>query len=104
MSSWNFLFRNRGFSREERAIYVIYHIPDSKDRQKQKRIGSMTKKSKFFPKRVILKFWSAKIFSLPPNSAPSLHLWLHVTTTSFICVISACLIHSSTTPSTAWRI
>jgi len=64
----------------------------------------MTKKMKILSKQVILKFWSAKVSSVPPNSAPSLRLWLHVTTTSFICVISvpACLIHSSTTASSAW--
>src|SRR6218665_3198191 len=58
----------------------------------------------FYLQKVILKFCSAKVFSVPPNSAPSLRLWLHVTTTLFICVISApaCLIHSSTTASSAW--
>src|SRR6218665_2466118 len=29
----------------------------------------------FFPKKVILKLWSAKFFPVPPNSAPSLRLW-----------------------------
>src|SRR6218665_1114311 len=63
----------------------------------------MTRKMENFS-YVILKFWSPKVFSVLPNSAPSLSLWLHVTTTSFICVISApaCLIHSSTTSSSAW--
>jgi len=39
-----------GLAREERAVNVIYHISDSKDSQKQKQIGSMTKtKWKFVP-------------------------------------------------------
>ena len=44
-----FVFLNRGFSREEKAIhvYVIYHISDSKERQQPKQIGSMTKKIEF---------------------------------------------------------
>src|SRR6218665_3368534 len=87
-------------------MYMLYHISDSKNRQQQKQIGSMTrpKRIDFFIKRVILKFWSAKVFFRPPNSAPSLRLRLHIPTTSFICVISAsaCLIHSSTTASSAW--
>src|SRR6218665_3518253 len=50
----------------------------------------------FSLKKVILKFWPAKVLCVQPNSGPSLRLWLHVTTTSFMCVISApaCHIHS----------
>src|SRR6218665_313582 len=64
----------------------------------------MTKKMEILSQKVILKLWSAKVFSVSPNSAPSLRVWLHVTTTSFVCVISvpACLYHSSTTASSAW--
>ena len=53
VSSRNFLFWNRGFSREEKAkhVYVIYHISDSKNRQQQKQIGSMTKRIEFFYKK-----------------------------------------------------
>ena len=45
-----FVYSEIGFSREERAVYVIYNISDSKDRQKHKHIGSMTKtKWNIFP-------------------------------------------------------
>src|SRR6218665_3226953 len=61
----------------------------------------------FFLKKGHFKILVRKSFffrSLQPNSGPSLRLWLHVTTTSFVCVISApaCLIDSSTTASSAW--
>src|SRR6218665_2880800 len=65
----------------------------------------MTKKLKFFDKIGHSKILAGESFFPSPQTRRQVsRLWLHVTTTSFICVISApaCLIHSSTTASSAW--
>src|SRR6218665_2736888 len=67
VSSRNFLFSNRGFSREEKAIYVIYHISDRKDKQQQQQIGSMTKKIEIFSKQGHSKILVRESFFRPPK-------------------------------------
>jgi len=47
----------------KRAIYVIYKISDSKDRQKNRQNQAKIR-WKFFPKKGYLKIWSAKSFSV----------------------------------------
>src|SRR6218665_167500 len=53
------------FGQEKGQIYYISHF-----RQKTVKIGAL--KLKFFPKKGHSKIWSAKFFSVRPNSAPSL--------------------------------
>ena len=65
MSPRNFCSEVTVFLLKKGPLYVIYHISESKNRQKQKQIGSMTKKMEILSKKVILKCWSAKVFSVP---------------------------------------
>jgi len=65
----------------------MYHISDSKDWQKQKQIGSVTKKMEIFSlKKVILKFWSAKVFFPSPKlGAKSLSMATHHNHIIYMC-------------------
>src|SRR6218665_3127193 len=65
---------------------VIYEImSDSRDRGKERKKSQRLKKGHqkssalkwiFFLKKVIRKFVGRKCFSIPPNSAPGLRLWV----------------------------
>src|SRR6218665_2643672 len=79
------LLLNSVFPCKERDIYDILHSKDTENLKKVKirKTWLMTKKMRssefldvkmgiFSPQKVIQKFWYAKKFSVPPNSAPGL--------------------------------